>query len=159
MRVLSIFVGACLAFACSAAAVAACEIEYEVQPGDTLASIAVTAYGGGSYQLIYSRNAAKIANPSAPPVGETLIIPCIAGVPGMEPDVAALSQRMGRQANVAAAAGQAAAPVVANRPQGIVILAPNDGDRYANVDLPEGGMTPAIAARALAAAGWSAEVG
>ena len=83
--------GAVVSFVATAAV--ACDVEYVIQPDDTLAIIAETAYGESNYQLIFARNFGVITSPSSLPVGETIVIPCIEGDAAMTPDAAALAAR------------------------------------------------------------------
>jgi hypothetical protein len=68
----------CLLLAAAPAAVAqeACA-SYTVQEGDTLGSISLAAYGVLNYQLLYNANFEVLrSDPSAPPPGTVLRIPC-----------------------------------------------------------------------------------
>lgn len=65
-----------------AEAQAACEI-YTVKQGDSLGSIAQSAYGTFDYQQIFNANRNAIANPNAIEVGIALQLPCADGsLPG-----------------------------------------------------------------------------
>lgn len=58
------------------AALAICDVDYVVQPGDNLFTIADAHYGDRNrWTLIYYRNQGELAGPSAIP-GRTLYIPC-----------------------------------------------------------------------------------
>ena len=72
----------------------ACDVEYVIQPGDTLISIAKLAYGAPSFEMIAAANAGKLAGQAELPVGETITIPCIPGVASMTPNEVALSMAM-----------------------------------------------------------------
>ena len=71
-----------------------CDVEYVIQPNESLHEIAASAYGFANYQLIFTRNFGKITSPSNLPVGETIIIPCIEGERSLIPDVIALAARI-----------------------------------------------------------------
>ncbi|MEL7027055.1 MAG: LysM peptidoglycan-binding domain-containing protein, partial [Pseudomonadota bacterium] len=82
MTVKTIFPTVCaaaaLAFAAAperAEAQAACSV-YTVKQGDSLGSIAQTAYGTFDYQQIFNANRNEISNPNAIEVGITLQLPC-----------------------------------------------------------------------------------
>lgn len=65
-----------LALPVAASAQEACST-YTVQVGDTLSSIAETAYGSFDYQMIFNANRdALAANPNQLPAGLQLILPC-----------------------------------------------------------------------------------
>ncbi|WP_419739356.1 LysM peptidoglycan-binding domain-containing protein [Ruegeria sp.] len=59
----------------AAAAQQACT-NYTVQDGDTMASIALTAYGTSNYQPIFNANRDAISNPNALDPGLSLVLPC-----------------------------------------------------------------------------------
>ena len=73
---------------------AACDVNYVIQEGDTLADIAETAFGRRTYTLIYARNFGVIVNLAQLPVGETIVIPCAPNDASQRPDAAALEARM-----------------------------------------------------------------
>ncbi len=77
-----------------AAHAAGCDVDYVIQPGDTLQSISLLAYGSPSHQLISSANADKLVGQTELPVGESIVIPCIPGVASMTPNEVALSMAM-----------------------------------------------------------------
>jgi len=64
--------------ALSAGAVAAQEActNYTVQDGDTMATIAIAAYGTSNYQPIFNANRNEITNPNALEPGLVLALPC-----------------------------------------------------------------------------------
>ena len=71
------FLTLCLGlFALPQAALAICDVEYRVQPGDNLFTIAEAHYGDRQrWTLIYYTNQAVLEGPSVVP-GRTLYIPC-----------------------------------------------------------------------------------
>lgn len=87
---LSICLGLLLACLSPAAAWAICDVDYRVQPGDTLFSIAEQHYGDrGRWTLIYYGNQSRLTGPVAE-VGKTLHIPCAKGASA--PDATPLRQ-------------------------------------------------------------------
>ena len=59
----------------AAAAQDACS-NYTVQDGDTMATIAIAAYGSSNYQPIFNANRNAISNPNALEPGLVLVLPC-----------------------------------------------------------------------------------
>lgn len=99
---------------------AECDVEYVIQPNESLNDIAASAYGFANYQLIFTRNFGTIISPSDLPVGETIIIPCIEGDGGLVPDKAALAARVAAPAEETPAAEEPEPepePVVAATPE------------------------------------------
>ncbi|WP_170326532.1 LysM peptidoglycan-binding domain-containing protein [Ruegeria arenilitoris] len=62
----------------AAAAQQACA-NYTVQDGDTMATIAIAAYGTSNYQPIFNANRENISNPNALTPGLSLVLPCLDG--------------------------------------------------------------------------------
>ncbi|OED50755.1 hypothetical protein AB838_01005 [Rhodobacteraceae bacterium (ex Bugula neritina AB1)] len=79
-------VTAALFISTSAAAQEACA-PYTVQNGDSLGSIAMSAYGSFDYQMIFNANRNAIANPNSLAPGTVLQIPCEDGRLSADSDV------------------------------------------------------------------------
>lgn len=80
LKKLSVYFALVLGVLSPAAAWAVCDVDYRVQPGDTLFSIAEYHYGDrGRWTLIYYGNQSRLTGPVAEP-GKTLYIPCARGV-------------------------------------------------------------------------------
>lgn len=90
LKKLSIYLGLLVGAFSPAAAWAICDVDYRVQAGDTLFSIAEQHYGDrGRWTLIYYGNQSRLTGPVAE-VGKTLHIPCAKGVTA--PDATPLRQ-------------------------------------------------------------------
>jgi polar amino acid transport system substrate-binding protein len=80
LKKLSTYLALALGFLSPTAAWAICDVDYRVQPGDTLFSIAEHHYGDrGRWTLIYYGNQSRLTGPVAEP-GKVLHIPCAKGV-------------------------------------------------------------------------------
>ena len=69
-----------------------CDVEYEIQEGDTLIGLSEAAYGAQRNQLIYSRNSQVISMVESLPVGQTIILPCAEGNNSFTPDEEAMEE-------------------------------------------------------------------
>lgn len=137
-----------LAMTAGAVQAASCDVDYAIQPGETLSDIAMVAYGSRDYQLIYSRNIAVIASLADLPVGETIVIPCQPGELGLSPDAVALTFRM-LSLEAFTSLDPGAGDEAAVELSGPAFLTANVGGLLSGEDLREGGMIPALIARAL----------
>lgn len=168
---------ACYAAMTGAAFAADCDFSYEIQEGDTLPSIAQTAYGTTNYDFIFLRNPSLAGNIGSPPVGEVIIMPCIPG--SLEPDAEALTLAMGAPAEAApepevavetqpdpveevvaetpaeeepapeAAPEPAPRAVTSSEPVELRILTASDMPVYSSPDSREGGMVTELLRQAL----------
>jgi polar amino acid transport system substrate-binding protein len=131
----------------------ACET-YVMQEGDTIGSISLAAYGDIRYQILFNANADVLRdNPSAPPVGTVLRIPCEDGRVSADtaaPVVEATAAASAEPPPEAPAAGDAGAG--SYRPQ-IRIVSVDDWVPFADPVLTGGGLFTRIATTALDRAG------
>ena len=78
-----------LALMAPGAAIAACDIDYVVQPGDTYYSIAEQHFGQRSqWQMVFEANRRANGQPALLP-GNSLYIPCLEGMAAAPAPVAA----------------------------------------------------------------------
>jgi len=133
------FAGTAL-FAGAASAQEACST-YTVSDGDTLATIALSAYGVSDYQNIFNANRSVITNPNLLTRGLVLQLPC---ADGSLPNGLSAEQVIQQQEQFAAA-----------RPSNDVYKPPirivtgNDWQPFADESLPGGGMMARLATTAL----------
>lgn len=152
----------CLALAGSIASMASSQeacAPYTVQPGDTLGSISIAAYGRLDYQVLYNANVEVLRlDPSTPPPGAVLRIPCEDGRITADAALPAIAA-----ASAAAVPDQATdtAPAVAApaddatpgyQPE-IRIVSGDDWVPFADPALTEGGLFLRISTTALDRAG------
>ncbi|HUF86408.1 MAG TPA: transporter substrate-binding domain-containing protein [Thermohalobaculum sp.] len=159
-----------------------CGTLYRVQPGDTLHSIAVRAYGEGNYLAIFEANRDILPNVTRIEVGTQLLIPCLDGsgprtraeilpAPGQAATPAPGVAETGRGGQVGDAAGDAADPLAAlPADRELVLLTGPDFAPFVHPALPEGGLTtelvrlaferaaPARSVRIVAAEDWRAHL-
>ncbi|MEL7460889.1 MAG: transporter substrate-binding domain-containing protein [Pseudomonadota bacterium] len=118
----------------------ACEI-YTVKQGDSLGSIAQSAYGTFDYQQIFNANRNAIANPNAIEVGITLQLPCEDGsLPGGVSASAVIEQQ--QQIQAARATSNSFEPPIR-------LVTGNGWAPFTSEELKGGGMFTRIAATAL----------
>lgn len=133
---------ALLSLPVAAAAQEACST-YTVQPGDSLSSIAQTAYGSFDYQMIFNANRdALAANPNALPAGLQLILPCDDGRLTKDSELSAVI------AAEDAKQTETAAPVNVLQPP-VRFVAGNGWKPFADESLTGGGILVRIATTAL----------
>jgi len=128
----------------AAAAQEACT-NYTVEDGDTMATIAIAAYGTSNYQPIFNANRNVITNPNALEPGLVLALPCADG---------SLPNGQSAQEIIAAEEQRAASVTRSNvyEPP-IKIVVGGDWAPFANDEMADGGMLPRLAATALNRAG------
>ncbi|MDA7965152.1 peptidoglycan-binding protein LysM [Ruegeria sp.] len=128
----------------AAAAQEACT-NYTVSDGDTMASIAVAAYGTSNYQPIFNANRNVITNPNALSPGLVLALPC---------DDGSLPNGQSAQEIIAAEEQRAAGTKRSNVYEPPIKIVVGGGwAPFATEDMTDGGMLPRLAATALNRAG------
>ena len=153
--------GALAAMAIALAAPAAaqepipCGTLYRVQPGDTLHSIAVRAYGEGDYLAIFEANRDILPNATRIEVGNQLLIPCLDGTgpqtraelvpaPGSPDPGPSDPGPTGGAAPEGAVGGRVAALAAIPPEREIRVLTGTDFAPFVDPALPEGGLTTEI---------------
>lgn len=125
-----------------------CGTLYRVQPGDTLHSIAVRAYGEGDYLAIFEANRDILPNVTRIEVGQQLLIPCLDGSGPQRRAAILPGAGQAAPAGDAAPAGRAAlAAIPADRE--IALLTGPDFAPFVHPALPEGGLTTELIRLAL----------
>ncbi len=116
---------------------------YTVQDGDTLSSIAETAYGSYDYQMIFNANRETLtANPRELPVGMQLILPCEDGRLSPDAELATVIEtETEKQAATAKSGGSFEPPVK--------FVSANGWLPFADESLTGGGMMNRLALTAL----------
>lgn len=132
-----------------AAAQDACSV-YTVRQGDSLGSIAQTAYGTFDYQQIFNANRSQIANPNAIEVGTALQLPCADGsLPGVASATDIIAAETARAAATASTSNAFEPP--------IKILTSNGWAPFVGEQFEGGGMMVRLATTALNRGGNSRE--
>ena len=125
----------------TAAAQEACSA-YAVQAGDSLGSIAQSAYGTFDYQQIFNANRNQIANPNDITVGSVLLLPCADGsLPGTASATEIIAQQDAIQQNRAKTSSQFEPP--------IKIVTANGWAPFVGENFKGGGMLTRLATTAL----------
>ncbi len=125
----------------SAAAQAACTA-YAVQSGDSLGSIAQTAYDTFDYQQIFNANRGQISNPNDIEVGTMLQLPCLDGsLPNAASAREIIAEQDAIQQDRASTSSQFEPP--------IKIVSANGWAPFVGEDLNGGGMLVRLATTAL----------
>ena len=115
---------------------------YSIQSGDTLASIAETAYGRFDYQMIFNANRNQIDNPNRIDVGTVLQLPC---EDGSLPNAASAQEVIRTQE----AAQQVRARMTSAFEPPIKIVSANGWAPFVGEDFEGGGMLVRLATTAL----------
>lgn len=149
-RVLPVL-GAAATFGSPLQAQVACE-PYVTKEGDTIGSISLSAYGDLRYQILFNANADVLRNnPSAPPVGTTLRIPCEDGRMTADSAVPAIEATAPVDTAPVAVPSQETV-TTAYRPQ-IRLVSGDDWVPFADPVLTGGGLFLRIATTAIDRAG------
>lgn len=126
----------------AAAAQEACTT-YTVQEGDSLGSIAQTAYGSYDYQMIFNANRdALAANPNSLPVGLQLVLPCEDGRLSADQELSAVIEAETAKAEASAPANTEYAPP-------LKFITSNDWMPFTDESLTGGGIFVRMATTAM----------
>lgn len=119
----------------------ACSV-YTVRDGDSLGSIAQTAYGTFDYQQIFNANRNQIANPNAIEVGLDLQLPCVDGsLPGAASATDIIAAASARAAATAQTSNAFEPP--------IRLVSANGWAPFVGEEFKDGGMLIRLASTAL----------
>lgn len=130
-----------MALPLAAAAQEACSV-YTVAQGDTLGTIAQTAYGTFDYQQIFNANRNQIANPNSIEVGTVLQLPCADGsLPGGATAQELIAQQDAIQASTARTSNAFEPP--------IKFVTANGWAPFVGEELKGGGMLSRLASTSL----------